>query len=120
MYVIQETDKPNWIFRITNIICLKENQIILPITGEKTLSSKNAKKLAQKTKKILDKTASKRIVISEKIKEQKEYVNFLHTYSFQISQGKWLMEVLTCPILEKILEQKGKKKAETRNFYFSK
>ena len=58
LYCIQEADKPNFIFRIFNIIQLQEDKIILPI-HEKKISSRKAQKLAQKTKKILDKTISK-------------------------------------------------------------
>jgi hypothetical protein len=83
MYYIQETDKPKFIFKIFNIIQLKDDKIILPI-NENKISSSRAQKLAKKTKKILDKTISKKIVISEKIEKQEEYVNFLHTYSFEI------------------------------------
>lgn len=114
LYGIQEADKPNFIFYLANIICLQGNKILLPITGEKKLSSRKAKKLAQKTKKILDKAMSKRIVISEKIKQQEEYVNYLHTYSFEISEGKWLFEALSCQILDTILAKKEKKKQECK------
>lgn len=113
MYYIQETDKPNFIFRIFDIIQLKEDKIILPI-NEKKISSRKAEKLAKKTKKILDKTISKKIVISEKIQKQKEYVNLLHTYSIELINGKWLFEVLSCKILEYILEKRGIKKEETK------
>lgn len=113
MYYVQEADKPNFIFRIFNIIQLKEDKIILPI-DEKKISSRKAQKLAKKTKKILDKTISTKIVISEKIQKQKEYVNLLHTYSIELINGKWLFEVLSCKILEYILGKKGIKKEETK------
>lgn len=113
LYCIQESDKPNFIFKLFNRIQLREDKIILPISEEK-LSSRKAQKLAKKTKKILDKTMSKRIVISEKIQKQKEYVNLLHTYSLEIMEGKWLFEVLSCKVLDYILEKKEMKKEETQ------
>lgn len=112
LYYIQEADKPNFIFKLLNIIQLREDKIILPI-GEEKISSKAAQKLAEKTKKILDKTMSKRIVISEKIQKQEEYVNLLHTYSLEIIEGKWLFEILSCKALDYILKQKEMKKEET-------
>ena len=112
LYYIQETDKPNFIFRLFNIIQLQEDKIILPI-DENKISSKKAQRLAQKTKKILDKTISKKIVISEKIQKQEKYVNLLHTYSLEIVKGKWLFELLSCKILDYILERKEMKKEET-------
>lgn len=113
MYYIQEADKPNFIFKIFNIIQLREDKIILPI-GEEKISSRKAQKLAKKTKKILDKTISKRIVISEKIQKQEEYINFLHSYPFEIIEGRWLFEVLTCKVLNYVLEKKEIKKEETQ------
>lgn len=111
LYYIQEADKPNFIFKLFNIIQLQEDKIILPI-GKKGMVSKKAQRLAQKTKKILDKSISRRIVISEKLEKQEEYVNLLHTYDFDIIEGKWLFENLSCQILDYILEKKEMKKEE--------
>ena len=83
LYYIQEADKPNFIFKLLNIIQLREEKIILPI-GEEKITSKKAQKLAEKTKKVLDKTISKKVVISKKIQKQEEYVNLLQTYSSEI------------------------------------
>lgn len=113
LYCIQETDKPNFIFKIFNVIQLREDKIILPIGAEK-ISSRKAFKLARKTKKILDKTISKRIVISQNIQKQQEYVNLLHSYSLEISEGKWLFEALSSKVLDYILGKKQMKKEETQ------
>lgn len=113
LYCIQESDKPNFIFKLFNRIQLREDKIILPI-GEEKISSRKAQKLAKKTKRILDKAISKRIVISKKIQKQEEYVNLLHTYSLEIVEGKWLFEVLSCKMLDYILEKKEMKKEETQ------
>ncbi len=112
MYCIQEADKPNIIFRIFNKIQLREDKIILPITEEK-ITSQKAIKLAKKTKKILDQTMSKKIVLSQNIQKQEEYVNLLHTYCFEIIEGKWLFELLSCKILDYVIEKKEMKKQET-------
>ncbi len=113
MYYVQEADKPYLIFSIFNIIQLQQDKIILPI-DEKKISSRKAQKLAKKTKRILDKTISTKIVISKKIQKQEEYVNLLHAYSFELIDGKWLFEVLSCKILEYILEKKEIKKEEAK------
>lgn len=113
LYCIQETDKPNFIFKIFNVIQLREDKIILPIGAEK-ISSRKAFKLARKTKKILDKTISKRIVISQNIQKQQEYVNLLHSYSLEIAEGKWLFEALSSKVLDYILGKKQMKKEETQ------
>lgn len=111
LYYIQEDENPNFIFKLFNIIKLQEDKIILPINGEE-MTSKKAQRLAQKTKKILDKTIGKKIVTSNVVEKQKEYVNLLHTYSFEIMEGKWLFEVLTCNALDYIVEKKELKKEE--------
>lgn len=112
LYGIEVTDKPNFIFKLFNRIQLRGNRIILPIQDE-LISCKKAQKLAKKTKQMLDKTISKRIVLSEKIKRQEEYVNFLHTYDFDIIEGKWLFQVLSTKVLDFVLEKKEMKKEET-------
>ncbi len=112
MYCIQETDKPKFIFRIFNILQLIDNKIILPITGDEVLSSNKAQKLAQKTKKVLGQTVSKKIVISKKIQKQKEYVENLKEEGFEIVDGKWLFEVLSCKVLDYIIKKKKLKKQE--------
>lgn len=113
LYYIQETDKPNFIFQLFHIIQLKEDKIILPME-ENNQCKKRAKKLAQKTKKVLDKTVSKTIVISKEIQKQKEYVNLLHSYCFEIVEGKWLFEALSCQVLDYILQKKAMEKKDTQ------
>lgn len=112
MYYIQETDKPNKLSNIFNIVQLNNNTIILPITSDEEISTKKAQKLAQKTKIILNKTMSKKVVISKQLKKQEEYVNLLHSYNLDIAEGKWLFEMLTYKILDKILEKQKIKKEE--------
>ncbi len=112
MYCIQENDKPKFIFKTFNIIELVEDKIILPITGDETLTSPKAQKLAKKTKKILEKTVSKKIVISRKIQKQKEYVEILKDEGFEIVDGKWLFEVLSCKVLDYMVKRKKIKKQD--------
>lgn len=113
LYYIQECDKPNFILKLFNVIQLQQDKIILPIGGEK-ITSKKAQRLAKKTKKILDKAIGRKIVVSEEIEKQEEYVNFLHTYSIEKMEGRWLFEVLSSQILDYAVEKKGRKKEETQ------
>ena len=84
----------------------------MPVICDEQLSPSKSYKLAKKTKKILDKTISKRIVISKNIQKQEEYINLLKYYDFEIIDGKWLFEVLSCKILDNIIKQKKLKKQE--------
>lgn len=112
LYYIQEADKPSYIQKLFNMIELEGNKIILPI-DEKGMKSKQAQKLAKKTKKIFEKAKSKKIVISEKVQEQEEYRNLLDTYDLEIVEGRWLFEVLSCKVLEAIVKKQNRKKEET-------
>ena len=111
MYYIQEADKPRLFYKMFNIIQIEGDKIILPI-GNKILESKKAQKLAKKTIKIFSKTKSKKIVISKKIREQEEYMNMLYTNGLDIVEGKWLFELLSCKVLDYILEKNQIKKEE--------
>ena len=113
MYCIQETDKPNIILKILNIVKLTGNKIILPITGDEIITDKKAQKLVKKTKKVLEQTVSKRIVISQKIKKQEKYIEMLKQYDYEIIDGRWLFEVLSCKTLDYITKQRKMKKEET-------
>lgn len=114
MYYIQEADKPNFILGLFTVIQLQQDKIILPICKEQGISAKKAQKLAKKTKKVFEQAISKKIVLSEKIRTQEEYVNLLHSYDLEIVEGKWLFEVLTNKILEKILEREKRKKQDIK------
>lgn len=112
MYYIQEIDKPNIILKLFNIIELKEDKIILPVQTE-DIKEKKAEILAKKTNNILKQTNCNKIAISKKIKKQEQYINYLNTYNLEISDGKWLAEILSYNMIEYILKKKNIKKEET-------
>jgi len=111
LYYIQETDKPNPITKLFNIMQAKGEKLILPI-GQEEIKTKKAEKLAQKTIKILEKTNSKKVVLSKQISKQEEYINYLHSYGAKIIEGKWLFKALTLKVLEYVVEKKRLKKEE--------
>lgn len=112
LYYIQEADKPNLFYKIFNIIEMQQDKIILPINGEE-ISDKKSQKLAKKTKKIMEKAISKKIVLSKKIQKQEIYKNLLYTYNLEIIEGKWIKEVLCCKELEFLLKHNKLKKEDT-------
>lgn len=112
MFYIQKNDKPNIIEKTFNIIKMQENKLFLPITAK--TSEKQIEKLAQKTKKIISKYSnSKKIVISKKLQEELTYINYLNSYGLDISDGRWLYEILATDIIKYIIEKKKIKKEET-------
>lgn len=113
LYYVQETDKPNFLFKLFNIVRLQEDKIILPI-GKEKIKPKRAEGLAKKTKKILEKTNCNKIVLSKMMKTQENYKNYLYSYNINIVEGRWLFEVLSKQILEYVIKKEKMKKEETR------
>ena len=113
MYYVQETDKPNFIFKLFNIVKLNNDKIILPIRDEK-LSIKKAEKLGDKILKILNKTNCKKLVLSKKIKQKEEFKNYLYSNQISIVKPDILTEVLVIDIL-KFVEEKKSIKPEENN-----
>ena len=115
MYFIQETDKPKLLYKLFLIPKLERDEILVPINNikedkkkvEKEIEKNNKKeiKLAQRTKKILDKTHCKKIILSKELQKYKIFSNQLYTYGFEMINGKWLFNVLSCEILEYIVKK---------------
>ena len=119
MYYIQEADKPSFIHKKLNKIKLENDKIILPIDDQK-ISDKKAEKLGRKTKKILEKTNCKKVILSKKIQKQEQYLNELYSYNLEIVEGKWLYEVLLYKILCVVIKNQKMKKEEIRSNNLSK
>lgn len=111
MYYIQETDKPKFLFKLFNIIKVKGDIIILPINYER-ISIKKAEKLANKTKRILNKTNCNKVVLSKIIKTQEEYKNFLYSSNINVVKAEQLTEILLLDILKYIKNKKKLKQEE--------
>lgn len=110
MYFIREIDKPNRWLEKFNIVKMKNNEIILPIVEE--MKSKQIFKLETKTKKLLEKTNCRKLVLSKFIKKQEEFCNYLYSDNFDIVDSKWLWEVLSGESLNYIVQKKNLKKQE--------
>ncbi len=111
MYCIEESDKPNRIFRMLKIIKIDDNKIILPINNEET-NRKYQHKLAEKTYKVLEKTNSNKVVVSKKINEYNYFTNYLNSLNIDIVDGKWLFKIMIPNILNYIIERYELKKQE--------
>lgn len=110
MFYIEKNDKPSWLERKINLIKIQENTIIVPI-NENT-NKKQVEKIAKKTNKIISKmTSSKKIVLSKKIQQEEQYVNYLNSYGLEISDGRWLFEILLINIVEYLIQKRKIEKA---------
>lgn len=110
MFYIEENDKPTFLERILTKIRIENNRIIIPI--EKELTEKKQEKLAHKTIKLLNKSSSKKIVVSKKIGQYEKYMNILKAKYINV-EGKWLYKMLVPEIIEYILKKENLKKEET-------
>ena len=122
LYFIQETDKPKILSQLLLIPKLEKDKIILPLfLGTEEKIAKQEIITAKKTKKILDKTHCKKIILSKELQEKENFCNQLYTYGFEINNGRWLFKVLAFDAInyavkknkmtaEKIRQQKGWKK----------
>ena len=70
-------------------------------------------KLAKKTKKILKKLNSKKVVLSKEIKNHTKYMNLLQTYQLDIIDGRWLFRMLVPEIIEYVENKKELEPEET-------
>ena len=113
MYYIKETDKLSKIAEWLHIVKLDNDTIILPIT-KTSLDEKTAYKLAIKTKTILDKTNSKKLVLSKQVKQQQAYVNYLYSYNYEIVDGRWLFQMLLFDVLEYVIKRLKIKEEEIK------
>ena len=124
MYFIQETDKPKILSQLLLIPKLEKDKIILPMFLEKEeknkqkeiknkekdlkLENKIAKQeilIAKKTKKILDKTHCKKVILSKQMQEKEIFYNQLYTYGFEISDGRWLFKVLAFDAINYVIKK---------------
>ena len=112
MYYIEQADKPSKIEEWFKIVKLKNNRIILP--NQKEDNIKTDEILAKKTKNILDKTASKKIILSKNIHKKNGYINYLYSYNYDIVDGKWLFKILLYDVLEYIIMKENLDKEETQ------
>lgn len=111
MFYIEKNDKPNWLEKKLNLIRIQDNTIILPITKE--TRNKKIEKLAQKTRKVIQKYSnSKKVILSKEMHNEQIYLNYLNTYGLEIQDGRWLFEILLPDTIEYII---NKKKIEKTN-----
>lgn len=109
MVYIEKNDKPTFIEKIFLKIKIQKNTIIVPI--EENMEEKNIEKIAQKTQKIIKKLSnSKKIIVSRNIKKNSRYIRYLNSYGMDISDGRWLFNILLVDIIDFIVKKQEMKK----------
>ena len=116
MYYICEDDKPKYWLEKLNIVKLQGNRIILPIKEKyksKEKKIKTEQELYKKTKKVIDKANSKKVILSKKVQNLKTYVNNIQSLELDIVNGKWLFFMVIPEVLEYIIQKEKIKKQDT-------
>lgn len=88
--------------------------------GNKILINKNLERakfktrvtVAKKVKNILMEENSNQIVLEEKLKDDKQFLNLLYGYDINICNPKWLFKQLTNDIIDKVLQDKNRNESE--------
>jgi hypothetical protein len=105
MFCIEKNDKPNIIERKFNLIKIQDNILNVPIIGEST--DRQRERLAQKTRKIIEKNSnSRKVILSKEMLNEGIYINYLNTYDIEISDGRWLFEFLATDIIKYIVDKR--------------
>ncbi|MBQ2937941.1 MAG: hypothetical protein IJE05_03560 [Clostridia bacterium] len=105
MFYIEKNDKPNFIEKKLGILKITGNTIMIPIT--ENTKEKQIEKIATKTNKIIEKHSnSRKVVLSKEIQKEQTYINYLNTNGIEISDGKWLFEILLTDTIEYIIKKK--------------
>ncbi len=113
MFYIEKNDKPTWIEKIIPIIKVENNTIKLPY--KENINQNKIEKLAQKTKKVLEKNStSQKVALSKEIQKENLYINYLNTYGLKIQDGRWLFEILITDIIEYIINKKKLEKTKLK------
>ncbi len=126
MYYVFENDKPNkynqFIRRIFNYVEIDGNKIeissipklkvIVKENGQKVAKrrkverrKKTIEKIAKKTTDILNRTNCNKVVLSKRLKEEKEYINYLYSKNLDVVDGKFLFSLLAPEALKYILKK---------------
>lgn len=104
MFYIEKNEKINFLEKKLELIKKDGNQLFLPITTNE--KNKKIERIAKKIKKFIEKnSSSKKIVLSKEIQKEKKLVNYLNSYGFKISDGKFLFEILEIKIIKYIIEK---------------
>ena len=133
MYFIQETDKPKILSQLFSIIKIENDKIIIPMIFQKNKKNERAETkgteknlktkdkilkkeilIAKKTKKILDKTHCKKVILSKKLQKRENFCNQLYSYGYEIINGKWLFKMLVNEAIDYIINKNNIKKEKIK------
>lgn len=108
---VEKSDKSSKIKKMLNIVSQDENKIFIYSDISK-LNLKNKLNIVKKIKRILLKEKVDKIMLSNYIKQNKEFVNLLHSNEINITNDRWLFKMLTDEVVDKVFSSKNKPESE--------
>jgi len=108
---IEKSDKSSKIKKLLNIVSKKENKILI-YSDLSQLSLECKIKIVKNIKKILLKEKVNKIMLSKEIKQNKEFVNLLHSNAISITNDRWLFKMLTDKVIDKLISLKKRPESE--------
>ena len=111
VFLIEEAEKINKFKKFFNLIEIKQDKIIINSEVHK-MNFRKKLKLVKEIKKILNLNETNKIIITNKLKQDKEFVTFIDGNEIDIIKGKKLFKILSYNIIEKICKINNIKKEE--------
>ena len=113
MYVffVENDDSSKLFKQIFRQIEIKEDVIKI---NSKITKDKQRINISKKIKNILDLNNSNKIILSKKLKNDKQFIDMLYSQNIDIVRGKYLFKILWKKILDKILIENNLKSQETK------
>lgn len=113
VFLIEENLNKNFFKRFFRIIKIEDDRIILNYEIEKMNFNKKVKTV-QKIKEFLDLSSSNKVIISNNLKKDSDFVNLLYSKEIDIIRGKYLFKALINKFIENICIENNLKKEETQ------
>lgn len=101
VFLIEENSKKNFLKSFFKIIEIEDDKIILNYEIEK-MSFRKKVKTIEKIQKFLDLSLSNKVILSNNLKKDKDFVNLLYSKEIDIICGKVLFKNLVNSLLEKL------------------
>ena len=108
---VEKSDKSSKIKKMLNIVSQDENKIFIYSDISK-LNLINKLNIVKKIKRILLKEKVDKIMLSIYNKQNKEFVDLLHSNEINITNDRWLFKMLTDEVVDKVFSSKNKPESE--------
>ena len=106
-----EKMEDNKLKEILNIVSKKENKVKI-YSDVSRIKFKAKQKIVRKIIKIIHRDNIDKIVLSPVLKENKHFINLLHSNNINISNDRWLFKMLTDEVIKKVMGNKKREESE--------